>query len=216
VAVQGVKLGFVAIAPAVRGISTHRIPDFQGRHGDRECRSQVMHCLIAGRTALGERVWDMQRLLDWSLARPDVDSRRVLIMGKSGGGAVTMFAAACDERISVAVPSCSFGPTASAGGYLFRCDCNMVPGLMDLGGTPGIVGLAAPRHVLAVNGRKDPMFSAAEIDRAASPVRAIFAGANTSEHFQHRWGDEAQEFYQRLMWPFVLDAIPPGGTPRPR
>mgnify|MGYP003349230786 CR=1 FL=1 len=62
---------------------------------DRECRSQLMHCLLAGRTAVGERVWDLQRLLDWAVTLPGADSRRVLMMGNSGGGMVTMFAAAC-------------------------------------------------------------------------------------------------------------------------
>lgn len=207
VAVQAVKRGFLALAPATRGISTHIVPDLEGRHGERDCRSHVIHCLLAGRTAIGERVWDLQRLLDWALQLPGVDTRHVLVMGNSGGGMVTMFAAAVDERISVAVPSCSFAPSASASGYIFHCDCNTVPGLMDLGGLPGVVGLAAPRHVLAVNGRKDPLFSVAEIDRAAAQVRAIFAGAGTPAHFQHRWGNEGHRFYQHLMWPFVLEAM---------
>jgi hypothetical protein len=56
VAVQAVKLGFVSIAPAVRGMSTDGVPDFHDRHGKRDCRSQAMHCLLAGRTATGERV----------------------------------------------------------------------------------------------------------------------------------------------------------------
>lgn len=208
VAVQAVKLGFIAIAPAARGIATHIVPDFDGRHGDRECRAQAMHCLMAGRTAIGERVWDMQRMLDWALRLPGVDERHVLMMGNSGGGMVTMFAAAVDERIRVAVPSCSFAGSVSASGYAFHCDCNVVPGLMDLGGLPGVVGLIAPRRVLAVNGRKDPLFPLAEIDRAAAQVRTIFAGAGVPERFQHRWGEEGHRFYQHLMWPFVLDTIP--------
>ena len=207
VAVQAVKLGFLAIAPATRGISTHIVPDFDGRHGERDCRSQTMHCLIAGRTAMGERVWDMQRLLDWALRLPEVDIRHVLMMGNSGGGMVTMFTAAADERISVAVPSCSFAASVSASGYVFHCDCNMVPGLLDLGGLTGVVGLIAPRHVLAVNGRKDSLFPPAEIDRASAQVRTIFAVAGAPDRFQHRWGDAGHRFYQQLMWPFVLDAI---------
>ena len=93
VAVQAVKLGFVAIAPAVRGLATDGVPDLYGRHGKRNCRSQVMHCLLAGRTAVGERVWDMERILDWAVTLPEVDSKRVLMMGNSGGGMVTIFTA---------------------------------------------------------------------------------------------------------------------------
>jgi dienelactone hydrolase len=99
VAVQAVKLGFVAIAPAVRGLATDGVPDLHGRHGKRDCRSHLMHCLLAGRTATGERVWDMQRILDWAFTLPEVDTNHTLMMGNSGGGMVTMFTAACDERI---------------------------------------------------------------------------------------------------------------------
>jgi hypothetical protein len=37
VAVQAVRLGFVAIAPAVRGLAVDGVPDLHGRHGNRDC-----------------------------------------------------------------------------------------------------------------------------------------------------------------------------------
>ena len=207
VAVQAVKLGFVAIAPAVRGLSVDGVPDLHKRHGNRECRSQVMHCLLVGRTATGERVWDMQRILDWAIRLPDVDSNHVLMMGNSGGGMVTLFTAACDERIGMAVPSCSFAPTVSESGYIFHCDCNMVPGLLEIGGLCGVAGLVAPRHLLAVNGRKDGLFSEAVIDRAAAQVQSVYEAAGCPERFEHRWGDAGHRFYKDLMWPFVLNVV---------
>jgi len=209
VAVQAVRHGFIAIAPATRGISTHVIPDLDARHGDRECRSQVIHCLLAGRTAVGERVWDVQRILDWAIALPNADASHVLMMGNSGGGMVTLFAAACDERITIAVPSCSFAPSASASGYIFHCDCNTVPGLMDIGGLTGVAGLAAPRRMLAVNGRKDPLFTQGEIERGVAEARMHFKAAGAPDRFQHAWGEEGHRFYADLMWPFVLAAIQP-------
>jgi len=209
VAVQAVKLGFVAIAPAVRGLSAAGVPDLYDRHGGRDCRSHAMHCLVAGRTATGERVWDMQRILNWALALPEVDPDRVLMMGNSGGGMVTIFTAACDQRIGVAVPSCSFAPTVSEGGYIFHCDCNVVPGLIELGGLPGVAGLIAPRRLLAVNGRKDTLFSEQAVEEAAAAVRDVYQAAGCPERFAHRWGPEGHRFYKDLMWPFVLAAMQP-------
>lgn len=206
VAVQAVKLGFLAIAPAVRGLAAFGIPDLHDRHGKRICRSQLMHCLLAGRTAMGERVWDMQRIIDWATGLPDVDEEHILMMGNSGGGMVTIFAAACDERIGIAVPSCSFAPTVSRSGYVFHCDCNMVPGLLELGGLPDIAGLIAPRRLLAVNGRADALFSIAEVERAAERVRTIYRAAGVAGRFQHRWGEGGHRFYKDLMWPFVQAA----------
>jgi hypothetical protein len=207
VAVQAVKHGFVAIAPAVRGLATDGVPDLHGRHGNRECRSHVMHCLLAGRTATGERVWDMQRILDWALTLSEVDSNSTLMMGNSGGGMVTMFTAACDERIDIAVPSCSFAPTVSESGYIFHCDCNMVPGLMDLGGLPGVCGLIAPRHLRAVNGRKDTLFSGDAIEEGAARVRNLYEAAGHPGRFEHRWGAAGHRFYKDLMWTLVLEAM---------
>lgn len=207
VAVQAVKLGFLAIAPAVRGLSTDGVPDLYDRHGKRDCRSQAIHCLLAGRTATGERVWDMQRILDWTTKLQDVDARHVLMMGNSGGGMITLFTAACDERIGIAVPSCSFAPTASESGYIFHCDCNMVPGLIELGGLTGVAGLIAPRHLLAVNGRTDSLFSEAAIERAVRETEALYEAAGRPERFQHRWGAAGHRFYADLMWPFVTDAL---------
>lgn len=209
VGVQAARLGFLAIAPAVRGISTHLVPDDEKRHDGRTCRSHLIHCLLAGRTSTGERVWDLQRILDWALARPDVDGRQVLVMGNSGGGMVTMFAAACDERISVAVPSCAFAPTVSRHGYVYHCDCNLVPGVLDFGGLTGVVGLVAPRRVLAVNGRQDPLFAHSEIERGAAEVRELFRAAGVPDNFQHRWGAGGHRFYRDLMWPFVLAGATP-------
>jgi dienelactone hydrolase len=203
VAVQAAKRGWLAIAPTTRGIAVDGVPDLQDRHGGRDCRSQAIHCILAGRTAIGERVWDMQRLIDWAAARDDVDARQVLMMGNSGGGMVTLYAAACDERITVAVPSCSFTTLASPKGYIYHCDCNLVPGILEFGDLYDVAGLAAPRRLLAVSGRHDALHMPADVERAAARVRAIYAAGGCGDHFDHRWGEAGHRFYADLMWPFI-------------
>ena len=209
VAVQAVKRGFLAIAPAIRGLATaaNGVPDVFNRHGSRDCRSHFMHCLLAGRTAIGERVWDVSRLIDWAADLPDVNAENVLMMGNSGGGVVTMYAAACDERITIAVPSCSFSVIASREGRIYHCDCCAIPGILNWGELYDVCGLVAPRHLLAVNGVKDKLHSATDINRSADRVRAIFNAAGADDHFRHRWGPEGHRFYKRLMWPFVMNAM---------
>jgi dienelactone hydrolase len=203
VAVQAVKRGYIAIAPATRGLATDGVPDLYKRHGERDCRSHIIHCLLAGRTAMGERVWDMQRILDWAMALPDVNPKQVLMMGNSGGGMVTLYTAAVDTRITVAVPSCSFTMAASEAGFIYHCDCNLVPGLLEFGNLPDVAGLIAPRALLAVNGRKDTLHSAVDIERAAARVQAIYQAADAEDRFEHRWGQEGHRFYSALMWPFI-------------
>jgi len=207
VAVQAVKRGFLAIAPATRGLADGGLPDPKGRHGDRGCRAQLMHCLLAGRTAIGERVWDMQRIIDWAVTLPDVDATNVLMMGNSGGGVTTLYTAACDKRITIAVPSCSFTSYTSPNGYIYHCDCNLIPGILEFGEMCDIAGLVAPRHLLAVNGRKDSLHSIADINRSAQRAQAIYTAAGCPNRFEHRWGNEGHRFYKDLMWDFVMDAL---------
>jgi len=207
VAVQAARHGFIAIAPNTRGFEPTGVPDTNGRHGDRACRSQLIHCLLAGRTAIAERVWDMQRITEWALTLPEVDGERVLMMGNSGGGVVTTYAAACDTRIRVAVPSCSFAPYVSREGFVHHCDCNLVPAILRFGDFHDVAGLIAPRHLLIVNGRKDALFAAAEVERAVAGVRAIYQAAGCPECFEHRWGPDGHRFYSNLMWPLIERAM---------
>lgn len=207
VAVQAVRRGFIAVAPATRGLGVDGVPDIHGRHGKRDCRSQLMHCLVAGRTPIGERVWDMRRIVDWAIELPRVDSRNILMMGNSGGGMVTLYASACDERITVAVPSCSFTTIAGTEGRIYHCDCNAVPGILRFGDLYDVAGLIAPRSLLVVNGRHDRLHSKTAIDFAVERLRAIYEAAGKPERFEFRWGEAGHRFYADLMWPFVLEAV---------
>ena len=203
VALQAVRRGMVAIAPVTRGFFPAAVPDRLKRHGGQHCRSQALHCFLAGRTAIGERVWDMMRLLDWVLGLADTDSERVLVMGNSGGGMVTLYTAACDERVTMAVPSCSFCTIAGCDGDIHHCDCNAVPGLFQFGEMWDIAGLIAPRRLLAVNGRQDTLFPLSEVDRAVHGVERIYRAAGCPSHFSHCYGEGGHRFYSDLMWPAI-------------
>ncbi|MFC1718650.1 dienelactone hydrolase family protein [Candidatus Poribacteria bacterium] len=207
VAVQAVRNGFVAIAPTTRGFEPAAVPDINGRHGDRDCRSQLMHCLLAGRTSIGERVWDTQKMIDWATSLPYVDSDRILMMGNSGGGVVTIYASACDTRVTVSVPSCSFCTFVGKNGLIHHCDCNAVPGILNFGEFWDVAGLIAPRHLCIVNGKQDPLFPIHEVDRAVEGVGRIYDSAGVPERFAHHYGEGGHRFYRELMWPSIHHAI---------
>ena len=158
IAVQAVEQGYLVIAPTTRAFGETRSPAEMDKNAVSSCRLQLMHDLLLGRTPIGDRVWDMSRLIDWAIERQGVDPARIAITGNSGGGTVSLFAAACDTRISVAVPGCYFNTFAGSIGSIIHCDCNYVPGILRLGEMHDIAGLIAPRPFLAVAGRDDPIF----------------------------------------------------------
>jgi len=206
VAVQAAREGYLTIAPATRGIGCDGVADLHGRHGERDCRSQLIHCLLAGRTPTGERAWDMARFIDWALANLPVHGRGLLMLGNSGGGMVSTYAPACDTRIQIAIASCSFNGYVAATGKVVHCDCNLVPGILRFGGFHDVAGLIAPRHFLVVHGQDDPLFDNEDVDRAVGQVRRIYAAAGAGGRFEHAYGEGGHRFYKDLMWPFVRRA----------
>ena len=57
-----------------------------------------------GYTPAGVECWNGIRAIDYLVSRPDVDAERIGVTGISGGGAATVWIAAADERVKVAVP----------------------------------------------------------------------------------------------------------------
>jgi hypothetical protein len=205
---QAARRGFVVIAPATRGLADEvLVPDPKGRHGNRPCRAQLMHCLIAGRTPIAERVWDMQRLLDWAEKNPLIDRTRIAMTGNSGGGVLTAYTAAIDTRIRVAIPSCSFTSVMSAEGFIFHCDCCLIPKLRDWGDWKELGGLVAPRHLLIVHGVDDSLHHPPTVEKLAINIGKIFQAVDVPNHTDLKWGSSGHRFYPQKMWPFLSKGL---------
>ena len=70
------------------------------------------HCLVGvGSTLVGRntatfRIWDGMRAIDYLASREEVDRKRIGCTGNSGGGTLTSYLMALDDRIVCAAPSC--------------------------------------------------------------------------------------------------------------
>jgi len=205
---QAARRGFVVIAPATRGLAEEvLVPDPKGRHGNRPCRAQLIHCLLGGRTPIAERIWDMQRLLDWAEKHPIIDPKRIVMTGNSGGGVLTAYTAAIDTRIKVAIPSCSFTSVTSKEGFIFHCDCCLVPKLRNWGDWKELGGLVAPRHLLIVHGVSDGLHHRPTVDKLGGQLKNIFKAAGAPNNTELEWGNSGHRFYPSLMWPFIEKAL---------
>ena len=65
-----------------------------------------VQCLLLGHSFARHRIHDGLRALDYLVSRPEVDPARIGCTGNSGGGTMTAYLSALDDRIKVAAPSC--------------------------------------------------------------------------------------------------------------
>src|SRR5262249_56308459 len=73
--------------------------------------TEAVRTQLEGNSYMGLLVHEVMRAVDYLQTRPDVDRTRIGITGFSLGGAMSWYAAAADERLSVVVPVCGGGGT---------------------------------------------------------------------------------------------------------
>ena len=62
--------------------------------------------MLLGRGTASYRIWDGLRALDYLASRSDIDAKRLGVTGCSGGGTLSSYLMALDERVLCAAPSC--------------------------------------------------------------------------------------------------------------
>ena len=198
-----VEEGYIAIAPTTRAFGETRTEADKESNNTHSCRHQLVHSILVGRTPIGERVWDMSRLIDWAIKDLPIDAERIAITGNSGGGTVSLFAAACETRITVAVPSCYFCTFEGSIGMIRHCECNYVPGVMRLGEMYDVAGLIAPRPFCAIAGRGDGIFPIDHVEFAYERLKTIYEVAGVSDRCELFIGEGGHRYYKSGAWPFV-------------
>lgn len=158
---QLAQRGFVVVAPEISCLG-ERQTDY-GRldmelRPPKTCYSVARFATMLGVSALGLRVWDAMRAVDYLATRPEADVSRLGVMGISGGGMHAFFSMAMDERIAAGVISGYFCQWRSCILAMHHCECMFVPGLLKLGELSDLAGLLAPRPVLVEAGTHDDIF----------------------------------------------------------
>jgi dienelactone hydrolase len=203
--------GFIAVAP-------------DGRyHGERCAKGSgtadyfpaIAQAFKDGRSHpwLYDTVYDVMRLIDYLQTRPDVDPKRIGLMGFSKGGMETYLASAADERIAVSIPcigvqSYRYGlennlwkgrigtvqgaadmAAKEAGvavidtAFVKRFYDRVVPGIYEQFDGPAMLPLIAPRPLLVINGDSDDKTPLAGVKLAADAARGAYEKAGAPERF---------------------------------
>jgi dipeptidyl aminopeptidase/acylaminoacyl peptidase len=171
------------------------------------CHDAAMQALMLGRTLIGERVYDVDRAIDYLATREDVDMDRIGVMGNSGGGTVTMFSIALNPRIAFAVPSCSFCTFRDSIMSIWHCADNYIPGLLRYADMPDIMGSFAPKPVVIVAGEDDYIFPIEGTRQAFADLKKIYTVSGAEERCHLVVGEGGHRFYADDAWPVILEEI---------
>ena len=168
------------------------------------CHDAVMHSLLLGQTLIGERVFDVDRAIDYLTGRDDVDTKRIGLMGNSGGGTITMYASALLPRIQFAMPSCAFCTLAESSMSIYHCADNYIPGLLRYAEMADVLGLFAPKPITVVAGKEDTIFPITGVRKAFRQLKRIYTAAGVPNNCRLVVGDQGHQFYADKAWPTLL------------
>lgn len=152
---------------------------------------------------IGWRVWDVIRAIDYLQTRSEIDSSRIATMGISGGGTVSLFSAAMDERIKVSVVSGYFNTFRDSILSLSHCIDNYVPGILNYIEMYDIAGLIAPRGLFVESGLRDPIFPIHGSRAAVRKARDIYAAFGAADKIGNEIFDDEHVFYGKGAFEFL-------------
>jgi len=173
-----------------------------------------MHALMLGRTMIGERVYDVDRGIDYLASRGDADMHRIGVMGNSGGGTISVFCAALLPRIAFAMPSCYFCTFADSIMSVYHCSDNYIPGLLKYAEMADVMGLFAPKPVVLVAGKEDDIFPITGTRRAFRDLRRIYVAHGAGDRCHLVVGAGGHRFYADEAWAVMLKEIEKGQRKR--
>lgn len=211
---QLAQQGFLVFVPEQRGFGARMEPHpgliFGSELWRSSCRALAYNALMVGKTLLGLRVWDVMRTLDYIASRPEPMVDGVGCLGLSGGGTTTLYSAALDPRITVAVLSGAFGDFHSSILTTIHCDCNYIPGILQDAEMADIAALIAPRPLLVENGIDDPIFPVAQTRAACEQVAVAYALLGAEERLALDIFAGGHQFHGTETFPWLKKWLTPG------
>ena len=205
-ALTAMAQGYAALCIEQRSFGL-RLENDQTDHAPGYCHDATMQALMLGRTLIGQRVYDVDRGIDYLAQRGDVNMKHLAIMGNSGGGTISTFAAAALPRIKLAMPSCYFCSFKDSIMAIYHCSCNYIPALYKYAEMSDILGLFAPKPVIIVAGKNDPIFPIKATRQQFQKLKTIYRAAQAENHCQLVVGPGEHRFYADLAWPKLNKAI---------
>ncbi len=209
-ALQAVEHGFAAIALEQMAFGCRR-----GKQASRgsltasSCQPTAGAALLFGETMVGWRVWDVIRTMDWIETRPELDASRIGVAGISGGGTISLFSAALDNRVQLAYVSGYLNTFKDSILSLSHCIDNYVPGILKYAEMYDVAGLIAPRPLFVESGSLDNIFPIAASRESVQRVRKVYSVFSAPDKIEHEVFEGPHEFHGKQGWEFAKRHLKP-------
>jgi dienelactone hydrolase len=203
-ALQAVEQGYAAFAIEQLAFGCRRDEVARKKsQGQSSCQPAAGAALLFGQTMIGWRVWDVMRAIDYLQTRREIDRARIATIGISGGGTVSLFSAALDERIRIGVVSGYFNTFRDSIVSLSHCIDNYVPGILNYIEMYDVAGLIAPRGLFVESGTRDPIFPIEGSRKAFKQAQSIYATFAAPEQIGQEIFDDGHIFYGKGAFEFL-------------
>ena len=179
-ALDAVKSGFAAFCIEQRGMGERTTPlSTRARALTCGCYHTAMTALLLGRTLIGERVWDVHKAIDvLSQFKEDLDLDDITILGNSGGGTASYYAACFDKRIKMVVSCSAISTYRDSIANRWHCSCNYIPRIAKYIDMGELSALIAPRKLIITIGELDPIFPLYGTKEVYEVIKKIYQKEN--------------------------------------
>ena len=172
--------------------------------------------LLLGRTMAMVRLWDGIRAIDYLCERADVDPKRIGVQGRSGGGTMSSYLGAMDERIAASAPECyitsfrrlfeSVGPQDAEQNLLGQISSGLDHGdfLIARGARPTLV-VTTTRDFFSIQGARETVRSI----QSLKPARSIVHLSMIEDDAPHQSTKKNRE----TVYAFFMKAFDMHGNP---
>ena len=124
-------------------------------------------------------------------------------MGNSGGGTATIYVAALEDRIKLAMPSCAMCTYKDSIGAMSHCSCNYVPNIALHFEMSDLLAMACPKYYIQVSGKDDRIFPIDAATDVFNEGKKAYAINNVEDRCTLVIGQEGHRFYADDAWPIV-------------
>jgi hypothetical protein len=171
----------------------------------RGCIANSSQLLLYNLNMAGLRVYQAMKLLD--LMYKEFGMKDIAVYGVSGGGLVCAYTCALDARPKATIVSSYGNMYKDSIMAMHHCIDNYPQGILEVGESPEIISLVAPKALLISNGDKDPIFPLHGTNKAIEQIQKIYSRLNIDNQFKFELFDGGHEVSLKYLFEFLEEVL---------